>query len=524
MTAYQTLGDAAPPASTPEAEHDVARAWRRAGIALALAALTMGVLFWPTLAATVRTWAGDKAFTHAFLIPMVSGYLIWDRRHLLARLSPKPSVVGLAVVAVGALGWFFGESGGALVVQQFSVVLIIQGLVLSILGWRVSRQMLFPLAYLYFAVPFGLFLVPDMQDLVAEFVVRALRIFGIPVFLDGTFITIPTSRFEVSEACAGLRYLIASLALGVLFANIMYRSWGRRLAFVALSIIVPLVANWIRALGIVLLAYVSNNKIAIGFDHIIYGWVFYTFVTILLLAIGMTFRERLRDFVPGPGLVSGVPGSFAAIAVTAILAIGIAGTGPLYAAYGEQRARVSAASAPELARPAVSGSWRLLKAGNSGWQPRLIGADRQSVFGYADDTGEKVQLAIAYYGYQRVGAEVVNFANTIEVDPWKRTGGGRASAPVDGSTVAAQYTRLVGPGGARLVWQWYWVDGVFTGNPYFAKLLQVRARLLGGNEAAAYIAIAADYAETPEEATAVMRRFLDRLEPLGPYLDRLAGG
>src|SRR5690606_32354628 len=112
-----------------------------------------------------------------------------------------------------------------------------------------------------------------------------------PVFREGLHFTLPTGRWSVVEACSGLRYLIASLALGVLYAYLQFRTLRYRLAFVALAILVPIVANWVRAYGIVMLGHVSNMKIAAGADHLIYGWVFFGMVMALLFWIGSRWRE-----------------------------------------------------------------------------------------------------------------------------------------------------------------------------------------------------------------------------------------
>src|SRR5262249_29732051 len=154
---------------------------------------------------------------------------------------------------------------------------------LTILGWRAYRALLAPLLYLYFLVPTGYFLVPTLQDVTSWFAVGGIKLVGIPVFSDGTFIEVPSGSFVVAEACAGLRFLIASVAFGVLFAVLMYRSYWRRAAFIALSIVAPIIANGIRAFGIIYASEMIGNPQAVEADHIIYGWGFFTLVTLLLI-------------------------------------------------------------------------------------------------------------------------------------------------------------------------------------------------------------------------------------------------
>jgi exosortase/archaeosortase family protein len=148
-----------------------------------------------------------------------------------------------------------------------------------------------PLLYLYFLVPFGEFLTPRLQDFTTWFIRHGLDILGIPAFIDGYIIEIPQGTFFVAEACAGLRFLIASIAFGCLYALMMYRSPVRRLVFILVSMIVPVIANGFRGLGIVYLGYLLDSAQAAAADHIIYGWVFFSAVILVLIALGLPFRQ-----------------------------------------------------------------------------------------------------------------------------------------------------------------------------------------------------------------------------------------
>src|SRR5439155_12783777 len=163
----------------------------------------------------------------------------------------------------------------------------------ALIGTRVARALAFPLAFLFFAVPFGEFLVPVMIDWTADFTIWALRISGVPVYREGSFFMIPSGMWSVVEACSGLRYLIASLMIGCLFAYISYRSPLRRARFVAAAVVVPLIANWLRAYIIVILAHLTSNRLATGIDHVIYGWIFFGVVMAILFWVGLQWREDL---------------------------------------------------------------------------------------------------------------------------------------------------------------------------------------------------------------------------------------
>ena len=140
-------------------------------------------------------------------------------------------------------------------------------------------------------MPFGEFLTPGLQDITTFFIRHGLEILGVPAYIDGYVIEIPQGTFFVAEACAGLRFLIASIAFGCLYALLMYRSPLRRGVFILVSILVPIIANGFRAIGIVYLGYILGSAEAAAADHILYGWIFFSLVILLLIALGLPFRE-----------------------------------------------------------------------------------------------------------------------------------------------------------------------------------------------------------------------------------------
>jgi exosortase A len=165
--------------------------------------------------------------------------------------------------------------------------------VCAVVGSQIARAIAFPLAFSLLAVPIGEFLVPVMIEHTADFTVGALRLSGIPIYREGNNFVIPSGRWSVVEACSGLRYLIASITLGLLYAYLTYSSLLRRSLFVLASVLVPIVANWVRAYMIVMIGHLSGMKYAAGVDHLLYGWVFFGLVMLMLFWIGSRWREDL---------------------------------------------------------------------------------------------------------------------------------------------------------------------------------------------------------------------------------------
>jgi exosortase len=169
----------------------------------------------------------------------------------------------------------------------------VQVLFFVVLGPRLWCRLAGPLLYLYFLVPFGAFLTPKLQDFTTAFVARGLPLLHIPAYITGYTIEIPEGTFLIAEACAGLRFLIAAMAFGCLYALLMYRSALRRALFVGVSVIVPIIANGLRALGIVALGHYLGSAGAVEADHVLYGWIFFSIVILILGILGLPFREDL---------------------------------------------------------------------------------------------------------------------------------------------------------------------------------------------------------------------------------------
>ncbi|MBK7593524.1 MAG: exosortase A [Betaproteobacteria bacterium] len=280
------------PMATPEPEPLARPGIGRAALVATLIALALLVAaYWTTVRGMVDIWARSDTFAHGFVVPLISLWLVWRHRANLAGVNTRPAFWVLALVAVAGFGWLLGELAEVNALRQFAFVVLMILAVPAIAGLDVARRLAFPLAFLLFAVPFGEFLLPQLMEWTATFTVLALKASGIPVYREGLHFLIPSGSWSVVEACSGVRYLLASVMVGTLFAYLTYQSPVRRLAFVAVSIVVPVLANWLRAYMIVMLGHLSGNRIAVGVDHLIYGWVFFGVVMLLMFWIGARWRE-----------------------------------------------------------------------------------------------------------------------------------------------------------------------------------------------------------------------------------------
>ncbi len=315
------------------------RAWTPALLARGGGAAVLAALFHAETLAAVRVWNESTAFGHCYLVAPIAGWLAWERRGAWAVLSPRPrpSVALLALPLAGI--WFAADRLGLMEGRQLAVLAVVWVLVFAVLGPRIGWALAVPLAYLVFLVPFGGFLVPALQGFTARFIDAGLALLDIPHLVTATLIEIPEGNFRVAEACAGLRFLIAAIAFGALYACVIYRDPWRRVGFIAACVAVPVLANGARALGIVLLGHARGSAEAGAVDHVVYGWLFFRLVIVLLLLLGLPFRQDSRPFVP---ILSPSPPPQAAarsplVAMAALLLL--AASGPATAAWLDQRAQ-----------------------------------------------------------------------------------------------------------------------------------------------------------------------------------------
>ncbi len=451
--------------------------WGAAVAALVVAIIVLLACYWPTVQSLVAAWDNDGTYQYAFLIFPLSVWAAFTLRQEVRANPPVPSVWGLAAVAALVLLWYVGHLLDVNLAQHFAVVALFPALVLACWGWRALWVLVFPLGYLVvFAVPWGDALVGPLQDITAHFAVRALELTGTPVLLNGREIITSSAVWMVADACSGVKFFIACMALGCLYAWLMYQRPFKRVIFVALSAVTPIVANGLRVYFTVLIGETWGMEYATGVDHMIFGWQFFGVVLLLLLLAGWFFRDPIP--VRHDGLVhDGTPIRLRRAVWPVAIAVLVAG--PALAA---DLASPAAPAAVRLVAPTLVG-WVGPQATMDAWQPVFNGAAGQVRAAYqATAGGDVVDLFRAVYtGKPRRGHSMITYGNDLYDDTHMRalSQTRHAVALANGRSVRAGELRLAGAGGPRLVWYWYCVGQRCTGSPVLAKLLQAWA-VLGG--------------------------------------------
>lgn len=491
-------------------------AWRRHGILLAAVAVLICAIFFADVADLARLWWTSTTFGHCLFIGPVLAWLVWQRRADLAQLRPAAWAPGLAIVAVGGFGWMLGAAAQVALARHLGLVVMLQGSVVTLLGPRVARGLLFPLAYAFFLVPFGESLEGPLQDVTAAMTTRLLHLVGVPAVLDGVLITIPNGYFEVAEACSGAKFVIAMAAYGTLVANVCYVAWPRRVAFMAMAMIVPVIANSLRAFATIYAAHLTSVEAATGFDHIVYGWVFFGLVMAAVLAIGWRWFDRDPDapWFDAKALRRAPRHRIDAL-VAAALIVATAAVWPSWnAAIAGGADRLPA----RIALPEIPG-WRHAPVSvRAPWSPYYPDADHVLFGRYVADDGTAVDLAIAAFADQREGKELVRFGTGAlrEDDRWVRVAGLR---DIDGGAAM----RITAPGPVeRIVATWYRVGDIVTGSEKRVKIVTLKTKLTGGPQRAIALHLSAE-SGAGFDPRAAIERFLRAAGPIDRLADRIAG-
>ncbi len=463
-------------------------------VRVSLALLAVVVVYWSSFQAMAGIWLRSDTFAHGLIVAPFALYLVYGhRREALAATPARTYWPGLLLVGSLSLLWLVARYLSVNVVEQFAAVASISAAVLALAGVRVLRVIAFPLAFLLFAVPFGEFLIPLLMEVTADMTTLLLQLTGFPVYRTGLFIAVPGGDFEIAKACSGIRYLIASIVLGTIFAYLTFTTWRKRLIFIGFSVLVPIIANGIRAYLIVVLASTSGMKLAVGIDHFIYGWVFFGLVMFVLFAVGVRYRDdldkttgessRLAVASAGPGRL---PFVLAGLAVALLI-------GPLTLAGLTGKAGSSHTVA--LAPPPPGWTSELQEVA---WQPAFQPAD-QVLRKTMTDGAAIVHVFVDVYSTADGGVDAASSANRLVDNKTWRLGERPAWSDPSMRIVRVQSGNRV-----YLVASWYQVGDRVTASPYRAKVFEALDTVFRGGTSSAIVTVAA--AESDE---AGLRNFIE---------------
>ena len=250
--------------------------------------------YWPVIPGLVAQWWNEDEYSHGFLIPIDSAYLVWTKRDELKTTAVRPTFLGLVVMAMALVIYVTGIVGADLFLQRVSMVVMITGGVLYVVGLPILRVVAFPLGFLLLMIPlpgiiFNSIAFP-LQLFAAHIASTVMEACGVLVFREGNVMHLAAVSLDVEEACSGIRSLMSLTALGLLYAYITYSSWLMRVLLLLAIVPIAIAANVFRVTMTGLLAHYASVDTALGVFHTAGGWSVFIVAAALLLGVSRLLR------------------------------------------------------------------------------------------------------------------------------------------------------------------------------------------------------------------------------------------
>ena len=259
-----------------------------AGLLVSAAVLVALVAFRGALLELVTRWSRQEEYSHGFLIPIIAAWLLWPRRDALLASIGRPAWSGVVLILLAAVMHILGELSAIFILSQVGFVVALIGITLGVGGYSLLRVTFIPIVFLLFAIPLPYFIDSTLswrlQLISSELGVFFIRMFQIPVYLEGNVIDLGHYKLQVVEACSGLRYLYPLLSLGFLAAYLFHAPiWQRAIVFLS-TIPITIVMNSFRIGMVGVMVNRWGNQSADGFLHFFEGWIIFLACAGLLAA------------------------------------------------------------------------------------------------------------------------------------------------------------------------------------------------------------------------------------------------
>jgi exosortase len=242
-------------------------------------ALLLVVLYYRVAVKLVYDWYTIPDYSHGFLVPVFAAFLIWDKRKILKATPIKQTWSGIILVVFALMVLILGVYGVELFTARMSFILLLTGLIATLFGWGMVRELRFPLLVLVLAIPFPAILFNritfPLQLLASKIASDILPLLGVPTLHEGNVIELPIMKLEVAEACSGIRSLMSLFTLAVFYGYFLEKTTQRRVILALASIPIAVTANVARIVGTGLCVQYWDPEKALGFFHEFSGWVMF---------------------------------------------------------------------------------------------------------------------------------------------------------------------------------------------------------------------------------------------------------
>lgn len=427
-------------------------------------------------------WQNSNTYGHGFLILPIVLWLVDRKKHLLAQIKTKPSLFALLLVALTSLFWFVGVLSYINVLEQFALFSLFVVLTWAFFGWKIVLSLKFPLAFLYFSIPIGDFLIPYLQFITADISVFMIKVLGIPVYRDGMYIQIPNGNFLVAEACSGIRFLISTVTIGVLYSYLNFSKLYKQIFFVLLCCVVAIVGNGLRAFLMILIGHLSNMQAAVGFDHLVYGWVFFSIILGILFVIGYYMTDPETEIEqPLNNNAKQVSQTFPSIPFT-LVALLFLFIGPVLKYKYEEHVNSLVSLQPNKPSDSPAFNSKTITKFNNNWMPSFPQADATYTSMKASALpADNIDIFVAKYLYETDVKEIISYTNRLfNTNFWslKEISANEITTTSGDKIPYSAFSIVNMQGEERKLRVIYKVNGVFSANKIKFKFLQLMNKIM----------------------------------------------
>lgn len=259
-------------------------------------------LYASTFVHLVLQWGEDADFSHGYLVPAFSLFVLWRERDRLLSIPRRPSLWGIALIIFSLLLLVTGMLGAELFLERISFIFLMAGFVLLFCGTAHLKAMLFPLCFLVLMVPIPSILFTQvtfpLQIFASRLASTILPLLGVPVLREGNILHLPTMTLQVAEACSGIRSLVSLMTLAIIYGYCMHGTSWVRLALALAAIPTAILANSSRIVITGLLGQYWKPTTAEGFFHTFSGWLIFLASVIIVVSLHRLFiggRKTIKD-------------------------------------------------------------------------------------------------------------------------------------------------------------------------------------------------------------------------------------
>ena len=497
-------------------------------IALAL----MIIAYWGGLTELVGRWNKQEEYGHGYFIPIISTWLLWNRKDAIVASLGKASWTGVSLILIGVAGLILGEITAIYIFIQFGFLMSLFGLVLATGGFSLLRVVFIPLAYLIFAIPLPYFIDAQLswrlQIVSSEMGVAVLRLLGTSVFLEGNIIDLGSYKLQVVEACSGLRYLYPLLSIGFLMAY-MYQSsfWKRAVIFLS-AIPITVIMNSLRIAAVGLLVDRWGSGMADGFLHYFEGWIIFMACLLIILAEIWLFerfglRRSLQTVIDVP-VIQPVAANTKQLGVNLpfVLSVIIIFAALVVVLTLDKREEIVPQRESLSGFPQVLGNWHAQESSLSRDVEQALQLDDYVLADYLDNNQYDVNFYVAFYKSQRKGASPHSPQVCMPGGGWVITSIERVQVEVEkGKPFEVNRTIIEKDHQRQVVYYWFEQRGRRIASEYWMKwYLLVDALMRNRTDGALVRVVTPSSRNEPiEAADARLRHFLQEAMPkLGKYV------